>query len=93
MSRSVANFDSNPSLEVWTLDPNTLEGLFTRGGDVSDSKCPRPGETGGVKFRGEVADFRRPKPNRLGLGGSGGGLSSELVLPVFCRVPGRRSCM
>lgn len=35
MSRSVANFESIPSPDVWTLDPNTLDGLFTRGGEVS----------------------------------------------------------
>jgi hypothetical protein len=43
-------------------------------------------------LRGEVATLRNPNPKRpLGLGGNGGGLSSELVLPVFCRVPGRES--
>lgn len=92
MSRSVASFDSSPSPDVFTLDPKTLDALFTRGGDVSSPKPPRPGETGGVRFRGEVAAFRNPKPKRpVGFGGSGGGLSSELVLPVFCRVPGRES--
>lgn len=92
MSRSVASFDSSPSPEVFTLDPKTRDALFTLGGDVSSPKPPRPGETGGVRFRGEVAAFRSPKPKRpVGFGGNGGGLSSELVLPVFCRVPGRES--
>lgn len=94
MSRKVASFDSSPSPEVCMFEPNTLEGLFTRGGDVSCPKLPRPGDTGGVKLRGDVAALRRPNPNRpVGFGGNGGGLSSELVLPVFCRVPSRKSCM
>ena len=43
-------------------------------------------------LRGEVAALRSPNPKRpVGFGGSGGGRSSELVLPVFCRVPGRES--
>lgn len=42
-------------------------------------------------LRGEVAALRRPNPKRVGFGGSGGGRSSELVLPVFCRVPGLES--
>lgn len=96
MSLRVASFESRPSPEVFTLDPNTREGLFTRGGDGSWLlKPPSPGDIGGVCcwFRGNVDDFCRPKPNRLvGFGGNGGGLSStELVLPVFCRVPGRES--
>jgi hypothetical protein len=93
MSRKLASFESSPSPDVWMLDPNTLDGLFTRGGDPSCPKLPSPGDTGGVMLR-EVAAFRSPKPKRpVGLGGNGGGLSSELVLPVFCRVPGRESCM
>lgn len=45
-------------------------------------------------LRGEVAALRNPSPKRpVGLGGNGGGRSSELVLPVFCRVPGRESFM
>lgn len=93
ISRRVANFDSMPSPDVCTLDPNTRDGLLTRGGD-SCPKPPSPGDTGGVRLRGEVAAFRSPNPKRpVGFGGSGGGLSSELVLPVFCRVLGRVSCM
>ena len=92
MSRSVANFESMPSPEVCTLEPNTREGLLIRGGEVSCWKLSSPGEMGGVMLRGEVAALRSPNPKRpLGLGGSGGGRSSELVLPVFCRVPGRES--
>lgn len=93
MSLNVANLESNPSPDVLTLDPNTLDGLFTRGGELSPLNPPIPGETGGVALRGKVEDFWRPNPNRfVGFGGSGGGLSSwELVLPVFCRVPGRES--
>lgn len=94
ISRKVANLDSNPSPEVCILDPNTLDGLLTRGGDVSCPKLPRPGDTGGVRFRGDVAALRNPNPKRpVGFGGNGGGRSSELVLPVFCRVPGRVSFM
>ena len=94
MSRSVANFESSPSPEVCILDPKTRDGLFTRGGEVSCPNPPRPGETGGVRFRGAVAAFRNPNPKRpVGFGGNGGGLSSELVLPVFCCVPSRKSCM
>lgn len=93
ISLSVVNFESSPSPEVLTLDPNTLDGLFTLGGDVSWLNPPRPGDTGGVAPRGKVEDFCRPNPNLLvGFGGRGGGLSStELVLPVFCRVPGWES--
>lgn len=87
MSRSVANFESSPSPDVWMFDPKTRDGLFTRGGEVSCPN-PRPGDTGGERFF-EVDVFLNPNPNRpVGFGGSGGGLSSELVLPVFCRVPG-----
>lgn len=96
MSLKVASFDSSPSPEVFTFDPNTLEGLFTLGGEVScPSKPPIPGDTGGVTFLGNVEDFCIPKPNRfVGFGGSGGGLSStELELPVFDLVPGRESFM
>lgn len=96
ISLKVASFDSNPSPEVFTLDPNTLDGLFTLGGDVS---CPlkplSPGDTGGVTFLGNVEAFCNPNPKRfVGFGGRGGGLSStELELPVFDRVPGRESFM
>ena len=39
-----------------------------------------------------VEAFRNPNPKRpVGFGGNGGGRSSELVLPVFCRVPGREA--
>jgi hypothetical protein len=94
MSRNVANFESSPSPEVWMVDPKTLDGLFTRGGEASCLKLPVPGDTGGVMLRGEVAALRSPNPKRpVGFGGNGGGRSSELVLPVFCRVPGRDSCM
>lgn len=93
MSRKVASFDSSPSPEVCIFDPKTREGLLTCGGELSP-KLPRPGDTGGVRFRGDVTALRRPNPKRpVGFGGSGGGRSSELVLPVFCRVPGRVSCM
>ena len=92
MSRSVVNLESMPSPDVCTLEPNTREGLFTRGGDKSCRNSSRPGEMGGVMLRGEVAALRSPNPKRpLGFGGNGGGRSSELVLPVFCRVPGRES--
>lgn len=94
ISRRVANFESSPSLEFGMLEPNTRDGLFTRGGEMSCAKPPRPGDTGGVRSRGEVAALRNPKPKRpVGFGGNGGGLSSELVLPVFCRAPSRASCM
>ena len=91
ISRSVASFESMPSPEVCTFEPKTLEGLFTRGGECCP-KSPRPGDIGGVMSRGDVAALRSPNPKRpVGFGGSGGGRSSELVLPVFCRVPGRES--
>lgn len=94
ISRSVASFESSPSPEDCMLVPNTLDCLFTRGGEVSCPKPPIPGDTGGVRFLGDAAAFRSPNPKRpVGFGGNGGGLSSELVLPVFCRVPGRISCM
>ena len=94
ISRSVVNFESSPSPDVLMFDPKTLDALFTRGGDVSCPKLPISGETGGVRFRGDVAAFRNPNPKRPeGLGGNGGGRSSELVLPVLCRVPGRESAM
>jgi hypothetical protein len=93
MSRRVASLESNPSPEVLTLEPNTLEGLLTLGGDVSWPKPPKPGETGGVTLRGNVDDFCIPNVKRfVGFGGRGGGLSStELELPVFCLVPGREA--
>lgn len=93
ISRKVASLESSPSPDVWILEPKTLEGLFNRGGeDASFEKLPIPGETGGVRFFGEVAALRSPKPKRpVGFGGNGGGLSSELVLPVFWRVPNRGS--
>lgn len=40
MSRNVASFESSPSPEVWMVDPNTLDGLFTRGGEASWPKVP-----------------------------------------------------
>ena len=88
ISFNVANFESSPS--PVTLEPKTLDGLLIRGGDASWSNPPRPGDTGGVAPRGRVEDFCMPNPNLLpGFGGRGGGLSStELVLPVLCRVPG-----
>ena len=90
MSRSVASLESSPSPEVWTFDPKTRDGLFTRGGEVSCPN-PRPGDTGGDL---DVDVFRNPNPKRpVGFGGSGGGLSSELVLPVLCRVPGCEAFM
>lgn len=90
ISRRVANFESSPSPDVWTLDPKIRDGLFTRGGDSSGSKAPMPGDKGGVRSRGEPAALRNPKPKRpVGFGGNGGGLSSELVLPVFCCPPRR----
>jgi hypothetical protein len=96
ISRSVASFDSNPSPGPPIFDPKTLEALFTLGGDESSGKPPRPGDIGGVTVLdiGKVEDAAlRPNPNRFpGFGGSGGGRSStELVLPVFCLVPGRDS--
>jgi hypothetical protein len=94
ISRSVASFESSPSPDVCMVDPKTRDGLFTLGGDASCPKLPRPGDPGGVRFRGDVAAFRNVNPKRpVGFGGNGGGLSSELVLPVFCRVPGRESVM
>lgn len=91
ISRRVASFESSPSPDVWTFDPKIRDGLFTRGGDSSCSKAPMPGDKGGVRSRGAVAALRNPKPKRpVGLGGNGGGLSSELVLPVFC-CPARRT--
>lgn len=94
ISRSVANFDSRPS--PVTLEPNTLDGLFNRGGDVSCTpKLLNPGDSGGVTFLGGMEGFRSPNPSPLvGFGGKGGGLSStELELPVFDRVPGLESVM
>lgn len=86
MSLSVASFESSPSPEVCMLDPKTRDGLFTRGGEVCVLSKPRPGDTGGDL---EVDVFLNPNPKRpVGFGGSGGGLSSELVLPVLFRVPG-----
>lgn len=35
ISRSVCSFWSMPSPDVYTLEPNTLEALFTRGGEMS----------------------------------------------------------
>lgn len=94
ISRSVASFESSPSPDVCTFDPKTRDGLFTRGGEVSNPNPPIPGDTGGVKSRDGFDDFRSPNPNLPeGFGGNGGGLSSELVLPVFCRVPSRGSFM
>jgi len=92
ISRRVVSFESRPSPEVCMLEPNTLDGLLMRGGDWS---CwlnpPRPGDSGGVRSR-VVEAFRNPNPKRpVGFGGNGGGRSSELVLPVFCRVPGREA--
>lgn len=57
ISLSVASFKSSPSPDALTLDPNTLDGLFTLGGDASCPKPPNPGDTGGVTFRGKVEDF------------------------------------
>lgn len=79
--------------------PNTLDALFTLGGEESPNPlkpAPTPGDDGGLCGSGldaAVEEVRRPKPKRFpGLGGSGGGRSSaELVLPVFCLVPGRDS--
>lgn len=77
------------------LVPNTLDCLLTLGGDVSCPNPPKPGETGGVVLREcddeNVEAFCNPNVKRfVGFGGRGGGLSSaELVLPVFCLVPGR----
>jgi len=90
ISLNVVNFESSPSPEVLMLDPKTLDGLFILGGEVSWPNPPIPGDTGGVAPRGKFEGFCRPNPNLLvGFGGRGGGLSStELVLPVFCRVPG-----
>lgn len=94
ISRNVVSFESSPSPDVCMVDPNTRDGLFTLGGDASCSKLPKPGDTGGVRFRCDADAFRNVKPKRpVGFGGSGGGLSSELVLPVFCRVLGRESVM
>ena len=95
MSRSVESFESIPSPDVCMLDPKTLEGLFTRGGETfcANSPSPRLGETGGEKFR-DIEALRSPNPNLPeGFGGNGGGLSSELVLPVLCRVPGAEAAM
>lgn len=96
ISFRIVSFESNPSPDPPTLDPKTLEALFTLGGDGSCENPPKLGETGGVTFldTGKVEEAaRRPKPNLFpGFGGRGGGRSStELVLPVFCRVPGRES--
>jgi len=86
MSRSVASFESSPSPEWLMLEPKTRDGLFTRGGDTGVLSYPSPGDTGGDL---EVDVFLNPNPKRpVGFGGSGGGRSSELVLPVLCRVPG-----
>jgi hypothetical protein len=92
MSRRVDSFESRPSPDVWILEPKTLDGLLTRGGEVSCAYPSIPGDTGGERFRDAGVGLRNPNPNRLvGFGGNGGGRSSELVLPVFCRVPGRES--
>lgn len=94
ISRRVASFDSNPS--PVTLEPKTLDGLLTRGGDTSPPwKLLIPGEMGGVMLLCCAEPFRSPNPSPLvGFGGSGGGLSStELELPVLDRVPGLESVM
>jgi len=91
MSFNVASFDSNVA-PVPPIDaPKILDCLFTRIGEGGPPNPVLPsGDSGGdsraVLESGNVDDAaRRPKPNRLpGLGGSGGGCSSELlVLPVF----------
>lgn len=83
-----------------TLCPNTRDALFTLGGEESPKPLKPmliPGEVGGLLGFGEAGnvaeELRSPKPKRLpGFGGNGGGRSSaELVLPVFCLVPGRDS--
>lgn len=91
MSFNVPSFDSKVA-PVPPIDaPKTLDCLLTRTGDGGAANLVFPsGDSGGdiraVLERGNVEDAaRRPKPKRLlGLGGSGGGCSSELlVLPVL----------
>ena len=91
MSLKVPSLDSKASPVLPTDAPNTLDCLFTRIGDGGVANPVSPsGESGGdtraVLERGNVEDAaRKPNPNRLlGLGGSGGGCSSELlVLPEY----------
>ena len=61
ISLRVASFDSSPSPDVLTLDPKTLDGLFTLGGEVFSPNPLRPGdmpgEIGGVVFLELAGDF------------------------------------
>lgn len=102
MSFNVWSFVSKLSADALrTLCPNTLDALFTLGGEESPNPLrptPTPGDDGGLAESGfgagKVAEeARSPNPKRFpGFGGSGGGRSSaELVLPVLCLVPGRDS--
>ncbi len=91
MSLNVPSFDSKGA-SIPPIDaPKTLDCLLRRTGDGGAANLEFPsGDSGGdiraVLDRGNVEDAARsPKANRLlGLGGSGGGCSSELlVLPVL----------
>jgi hypothetical protein len=103
ISLSVASLDSKLSPGRSIFEPNTRDGLLTLGGLESlPTSAPKLGDMGGVSFPDEGRDIgkvdeaaRNPNPNFfVGLGGSGGGRSStELVLPVFCLVPGLESVL
>lgn len=91
MSLKCAIFVSNPSSRLApTSAPRNLAGFLSfGGGDGSRPNPLNPGEVGGLSVLdrvGKVDDAARKvgKWNLLfGLGGRGGGRSSELVLPVF----------
>ena len=94
MSRSLARFDSKSvGFGSPTSVPNNFEGLFRLGGDGERSRdAGRCNEAVAAASRFALDDKGKIdeadlKPNRLPvLGGSGGGWSSEFVLPVLCRV-------
>lgn len=91
ISLRYVNFVSKPSSRLPpTSAPRSLAGFLSfGGGDGSRPKPLNPGEVGGLNVfdrTGNVDDAARKlgKWNLLlGLGGRGGGRSSELVLPVF----------
>jgi hypothetical protein len=96
ISRSLARFDSRSAMfGSPTSVPNNFEGLFRLGGDGDRSResgrAAAAAAAAASRFalddKGNI-DEADLKPNLLlpVLGGRGGGWSSELVLPVFCRV-------
>jgi hypothetical protein len=87
ISRSLAIFASKSSEpSAPTAVPNTRDGLFLLGGDGDLSReSGRAASRRALEDNGKI-DEADLKPNLLpGFGGSGGGWSSEFVLPVFCR--------